>query len=77
MYPDHFLDGNLLENRLEVWRWRLGQPASNHFVGVVAADSGIAGFICAYGGHDREWSSFIDNLISPLSSRGKASSLSL
>jgi ribosomal protein S18 acetylase RimI-like enzyme len=61
-FTDAFLDGDLPGERLGVWRERLGQPARNQLV-LLAVDGGsLEGFVCAYGGHDPRWGSFIDNI---------------
>lgn len=62
MYRDEFLDGDLVANRRDVWRERLGGVRDDQFVCVAVVDSQIAGFICAYGAEDSEWGSLIDNL---------------
>lgn len=61
-YSDEFLDGDLVGERREVWRARLGHPAANQFVQVAVASDRLVGFVCAYGGEDLEWGSLIDNL---------------
>jgi ribosomal protein S18 acetylase RimI-like enzyme len=61
-FPDAFLDGDLPGERLRVWRSRLDRPRDNQVVLVAVADTSLIGFICAYGGHDPRWGSFIDNV---------------
>lgn len=61
-FHDSFLDGDLPGERLGVWRERLGHPSGNQFVQLALADAELAGFVCAYGGYDPRWGSFIDNL---------------
>ena len=60
--PDHFLDGNLLDDRRCVWRARLDQPAADQFVLIAAEADDLLGFICVYANHDPRWGSLIDNL---------------
>ena len=61
-YRDEYLDGPVDDDRLTVWTSRLTDPPPNQIV-VVAEDEGrIVGFACAYGGHDAEWGSFLDNI---------------
>ncbi len=62
IFPDEFLDGDLLDDRRRVWRERLDQPADSQCVVIAVEDSRVAGFICAYGAHDLQWGSFIDNI---------------
>lgn len=61
-FPDHFLDGDLLSNRREVWRARLDCSTNDQFVCVAADGAQLAGFLCAYGYEDPEWGCLIDNL---------------
>jgi ribosomal protein S18 acetylase RimI-like enzyme len=59
---DAFLDGDLLGERLRVWQERLGDPTPNQFVRLAVDGANLAGFVCAFGDHDPEWGSLIDNL---------------
>lgn len=61
-FTDVFLDGDLPAERLRVWRERLGDPPGNQFVRLAVDGENLGGFVCAYGGHDPEWGSFIDNI---------------
>ncbi len=61
-FTDAFLDGDLPGERLRVWHERLGNPPGNQFVQLAVDGEGLGGFICAYGGHDPQWGSFIDNI---------------
>ena len=59
---DAFLDGELPEERLRVWRKRLDDPPGNQFTQLAVDGADLVGFVCAYGAHDPQWGSFIDNL---------------
>jgi ribosomal protein S18 acetylase RimI-like enzyme len=61
-FLDSFLDGDLPEERLRVWRGRLDHPPGNQFVQLAVDGTNLVGFVCAYGAHDPQWGSFIDNL---------------
>jgi ribosomal protein S18 acetylase RimI-like enzyme len=61
-FTDAFLDGDLLGERLRVWHERLGDPPGNQLVQLAVDGENLRGFVCAYGGHDPEWGSFIDNI---------------
>jgi ribosomal protein S18 acetylase RimI-like enzyme len=61
-FRDEFLDGDLPAERLRVWRERLERPAANQLVLVALEGTGLVGFVCAYGAHDPQWGSLIDNL---------------
>lgn len=62
MYTDEFLDGDLVGERLGVWRPRLTLPADNQYVCLAEDDGRLAGFICGYADDDPAWGSLIDNL---------------
>jgi predicted N-acetyltransferase YhbS len=62
MLRDDFLDGKVVENRLSVWRDRLGSPRPNQHVAVAESDGELDGFICAFGDEDPRWGTLIDNL---------------
>jgi ribosomal protein S18 acetylase RimI-like enzyme len=61
-FHDAFLDGDLPGERLRVWRKRLDHPPENQLVQMAADSASLVGFLCAYGAHDPEWGSFVDNL---------------
>lgn len=61
-FSDAFLDGDLRRERLRVWRERLTDPPRSQFVQLAVEGPNLEGFVCAYGDHDSQWGSFIDNL---------------
>ena len=61
-FSDAFLDGDLPGERLRVWRERLDRPPGNQFVQLAVDGADLVGFVCAYGAHDPQWGSFVDNL---------------
>jgi ribosomal protein S18 acetylase RimI-like enzyme len=61
-YSDAFLDGELPAERLRVWHERLSHPEESQFVQLAVDGTDLLGFVCAYGAHDPEWGSRIDNL---------------
>jgi GNAT superfamily N-acetyltransferase len=76
-FEDAFLDGELPAERLRVWRERLEHPAGNQLVRLAADGPDLVGFVCAYGAHDPEWGSLVDNLhvVRPAKRSGIGSSL--
>lgn len=62
MLRDEFLDGEVVNNRLEVWNDRLGRARPDQFVLVAEDQKQVLGFICVYGGEDPTWGSLIDNV---------------
>ena len=68
---DTYLSGPIEAERIEVWRGRFEKPAKNQFVVVAESQHEIIGFVCAYGGHDKQWGTFLDNLhVAPQHKRG-------
>lgn len=61
-FSDAFLDGDLVGERLAVWRERLERPAPEQLVRLALDGGALVGFVCAYGAYDPEWGSFVDNL---------------
>jgi ribosomal protein S18 acetylase RimI-like enzyme len=61
-FHDAFLDGDLVGERLRVWRERLDRPRVDQFVQLAVAGTSLVGFVCAYGAHDPAWGSLVDNL---------------
>ena len=70
-FTDKFLDDDLQSERLLVWSKRLDDPPADQCVLVACERAELVGFVCAYGAHDSEWGSFIDNLhVAPAAKRG-------
>jgi GNAT superfamily N-acetyltransferase len=61
-FSDEFLDRELPEERLRVWRDRLAEPARNQLVELAFDGKDLVGFVCAYGAQDPDWGSLVDNL---------------
>ncbi len=61
-FRDEFLDGDVLADRQEAWRERLDRPPPNQLVSLATDRARVVCFVCAYGGQDPRWGSFIDNL---------------
>src|SRR4051794_17878231 len=59
---DAYLDGALLEERLQVWHDRLEHAPANQFVRLAVEGANLVGFVCAFGAHDPAWGSLVDNL---------------
>ncbi|WP_051695528.1 GNAT family N-acetyltransferase [Caulobacter sp. UNC358MFTsu5.1] len=62
MMPDAFLDGPVLENRLEIWRARLADGRTDPSVWLGVEHGQVVGFICVHADEDSRWGSLIDNL---------------
>lgn len=59
---DAYLSGPIEAERGAVWRERFARPDAQQYVAVAESDGRVVGFVCAYGGHDAQWGTFIDNL---------------
>jgi len=71
IFPDDYLDSRVIEDRRTVWKDRFATPHPNQMVIVSEGDSGLEGFICAFGDEDPQWGSLIDNLhVAPHLKRG-------
>ncbi|MGB0384214.1 MAG: GNAT family N-acetyltransferase [Ardenticatenaceae bacterium] len=62
MLSDEFLDREVVENRLAVWRSRLDSPVEGQFVLVAEENQRIDGFICVFGNYDDKFGALLDNL---------------
>jgi GNAT superfamily N-acetyltransferase len=69
-YSDAFLDGPVFDDRRRVWDERLSSPTQNQHTIVAEGDGVIAGFACAFGDHDPQWGTLLDNIhVDPLRKR--------
>ena len=59
---DSFLDGDIVQNRLDVWSKRFAEPTPNQHIIIAEEDGKMLGFVCIYGNDDAKWGSLIDNL---------------
>jgi GNAT superfamily N-acetyltransferase len=62
MLRDEYLDGDIIPERERVWKERFRNPLPNQQVFVAEEQNKIIGFVCAFGGEDQRWGTFIDNL---------------
>jgi ribosomal protein S18 acetylase RimI-like enzyme len=61
-YMDSFLDGDVVEDRLRVWRERLSMPSTSYFTIVADEGSAVVGFAHTVLDEDAEWGALLDNL---------------
>lgn len=64
-----YLRDQVPQERLALWQSRLQQPAANQRIWLAENDGELCGFVCAYGGKDARWGTYIDNLHVAASSR--------
>ena len=69
-YADAFLDGPVYDDRRTVWRDRLTSPAPNQHTIVAEHADALLGFACAFGDHDPQWGTLLDNIhVDPMRKR--------
>jgi len=61
-YRDSYLDGDVFEERQEVWRARLRSEAGDRFTVVAIGGHEVVGFVHMVMDHDPQWGSLLDNL---------------
>jgi len=59
---DAYLDGDIFNERLEVWQQRFLAPANNQHVLVAKDEQEIIGFVCAFGAENSQWGTLLENL---------------
>jgi GNAT superfamily N-acetyltransferase len=63
LYPDEFLDGPLLEERVRFWNARMHAPApERRHVLTAAAEGALVGFACVLLDAEPDWGPLLDNL---------------
>jgi ribosomal protein S18 acetylase RimI-like enzyme len=62
MLRDDFLDGDIIQDRLNLWQQRLSSPKENQLTLVAHEDQEIIGFACAFGKDHATWGTLLDNL---------------
>lgn len=62
IFSDHFLDNEVLNDRLAVWKDRLENPKDNQFIQVVEIENSFVAFVCGNIDDDSEYGTLIDNL---------------
>jgi GNAT superfamily N-acetyltransferase len=62
MLSDEFLKSEIIADRLNVWRQRLGEPKEDQHTLVALDDEELVGFACAFGREDETWGTLLDNL---------------
>ena len=72
-YPDAFLDGDVLSNRLAVWTERLASERSERCTIIAERDGSVAGFAHTIFDDDPTWGCLLDNLHACTISRAKGS----
>src|SRR5947209_1566355 len=61
-YAETFLDGDVLTDRLLVWRKRLRQPSNDSSTVIAEVDGQVVGFVHTVLDADPTWGALLDNL---------------
>ena len=61
-FPDSYLDGDIVGDRIAVWLERLAPPAANTNTTVVEIEDELAGFVHTIFDEDPKWGALVDNL---------------
>jgi len=48
VYRDEYLDGDVVQDRIRVWKERLSTPVPNQFVVLAEEDDDLIGFACVW-----------------------------
>lgn len=59
---DDYLDQQVLDDRLAVWRERFSHPKATQHIIVAVEDEKLCGFACTYSHYDPQWGALLDNL---------------
>lgn len=62
MLADAYLDGRIAADRQALWAERFAKPAANQHVLVAETDDALVGFACAFGAHEPQWGTLLENL---------------
>ncbi|MFT6995769.1 MAG: ribosomal protein S18 acetylase RimI-like enzyme [Maribacter sp.] len=61
-FSDHFLDYEVLPDRLAIWKERCLNPSVNQYILLVEEDGILLGFCCAYVNESLLYGTYLDNL---------------
>ena len=61
-FSDHFLDKEVFNDRLKVWKARFKNPPKNQYVHIAEIENAMVAFVCAYIEDDTQYGTLIDNL---------------
>ena len=62
IFYDHYLDHQVIDDRLEVWKRRFENPSKDQYVVLALDEQLLCGFGCVYLNHSPEYGALIDNL---------------
>lgn len=59
---EKYLNGPILQERLEVWTKRLNHPKAEQYILIAEENNKLLGFACFYFKEDPKWGTLLDNL---------------
>jgi ribosomal protein S18 acetylase RimI-like enzyme len=59
---DSYLDGNIFDERRQMWRERMAASPADQFVLLALEHDDVIGFSCMIGNENQQWGSMLDNL---------------
>lgn len=62
MMSDHYLDNEVRQDRLDVWKKRFDEPVHSQKTIVAVQNEALVGFVCVMLNDDPEFGSLVDNL---------------
>ncbi len=62
IFNDNYLDHEVVEERMVVWRRRFENPSKDQFVVLANDHDLLCGFGCVFLNHDQQYGSLVDNL---------------
>lgn len=62
IWKDAFLDGPVIENRMEVWHQRMAVAPENRYILLAESENQLVGFICMFAQYDPQYGAYLDNL---------------
>ena len=70
-FSDEFLDNEVLDNRLAVWRERFRNPNEHQHIVIAEENRQLLGFICSYFKENPIYGTYLDNLHVSDTAKGK------
>jgi len=70
-FSAHFLDNEVVYDRLTVWKERFENPKENQYILVAEENGTLLGFLCAYFEENLDYGSYLDNLHVGPAAKGK------
>jgi ribosomal protein S18 acetylase RimI-like enzyme len=70
-FSAHFLDNEVVNDRLTVWKVRFEHPKENQYILIAEENGAMLGFLCAYFEENPNYGTYLDNLHVGPEAKGK------